>query len=238
METARAEISHLEQELRALDATLPKEGQDSDPQHDVSIIALKAPISGTVTERLVNPGAGIEAGKPLFTIANLARVWVIANVPGAQVGLLRLGTPAEVRSPALAPKAIAGRVTYIDPLLNEETRTARVRIEVANPGGRLQIGTFVEVGFQAAAAGTGGRADEELVIPDEAVQRVSDSTVVFVGKESEAGHFEVRNVEVGGTIEGYRRVLSGLALGERVVTKGSFTLKTRLLKGEMGEHGH
>lgn len=234
VETARVEALHLRNSLRALGATIER---DRDTRHDTSTIALTAPVSGTVTERLVNAGAGIEAGKHLFTISNISTVWVIANVPESQVGHLRVGTPAEVRSAALGSDAIAGRVTYIDPTLSEETRTARVRIEVANPGERLKVGMFTEVGFETDTRAIGSEVASELVIPDEAVQRLGERTVVFVPKE-EAGHFEVRDVEVGGLIEGYRRVISGLSLGDRVVAKGSFTLKTQLMKGEMGEHSH
>jgi RND family efflux transporter MFP subunit len=158
-------------------------------------------------------------------------VWVIANVPEAQVGLLRSGTPAEVRAAALGQDAITGRVTYIDPVLNEETRTARVRVEVANSGERLKVGMFTEVGFET---GTGEGTGEELVVPSEAVQRVGARTVVFIPKDA-PGHFEVRDVDVGGETEGYRRITNGLSLGERVVTKGSFSLKSQMMKGQFGE---
>ena len=225
VETARTEVAQIRQSLHALGATVNVGGGNS------SFIAVRAPVSGTVTERLVNAGAGIEAGKPLFTIANLSSVWVIANVPEAQVGLLKLGTPAEIRSAALGSGALAGRVNYIDPKLNEETRTARVRIEVPNSGERLKVGMFVEVGFQA---GTGAATGEELMVPSEAVQRIGDRTVVFIPK-NEPGHFEVRDVQIGGEVEGYSRVIDGLKLGDRVVTKGSFQLKSQMMKGQFGE---
>ena len=196
---------------------------------------MRAPVSGTVVERLVNAGAGIQAGTPLFTIANISTVWIIANVPEAQIGKIRVGTPAEVRSAALGDGAMSGRVNYIDPRLNEQTRTARVRIEMANPGERLKAGMFVEVGFQA---GTGAATEEELVVPATAVQRIENASVVFIPKDDEPGAFEVREVELGGEVSGYHRVISGLKLGDKVVTKGSFTLKTQKMKGEMGEHGH
>jgi multidrug efflux pump subunit AcrA (membrane-fusion protein) len=96
---------------------------------------------------------------------------------------------------------------------------------------------FVEVGFEAGSAAPGGSAEKELVIPEEAVQRIDDRTVVFLPKEGATGRFEARDIEVGGAAGGYQRVISGLSSGERIVSKGSFTLKTQLLKGEMGEHG-
>jgi cobalt-zinc-cadmium efflux system membrane fusion protein len=237
VETARVETLHLRNSLRALGAVIPEQ-EDSATRHDTSEIALVAPVSGTVTERLVNAGAGIEAGKHVFTISNIATVWVIANVPESQISLLRVGTPAEVRSAAVVSDPIAGKVTYIDPMLNEETRTGRVRIVVNNPGERLKVGMFVEVGFEASDDPQGSAVGTELVAPDSAVQRIGDRTVVFVPKQGEPGHFQVRDVELGGMVDGHRRVISGLQPGDRVVTRGSFTLKTQLLKGEMGERGH
>jgi hypothetical protein len=94
---------------------------------------------------------------------------------------------------------------------------------------------FVEVGFQAnSGAGTG----EDLVVSSEAVQRIGDRAVVFLPKGGEPGSFVVRDVELGGVADGYQRVISGLQIGEKVVTKGSFTLKTQLLKSSMGEDEH
>ena len=234
VEIALVEVSHLRNSLRALGAELG-ESAHGKVSHDTSLVALRAPVSGTVTERHINAGAGIEAGRPILTISNISNVWVIANVPEGQVNALRVGTPAEIRSAALGQNAIAGRVTYIDTTLNEETRTGRVRVEIANPGERLKIGMFVEVGFEIGAAEVGTAASLELVIPDEAVQRIGERSVVFVPKEGEQGHFLVRDVQLGGTVDGYRGVLSGLAVGDRVVTKGSFALKTQLMKSSLGE---
>ncbi len=234
VETARVDVGHLRQSLQTLGDPVAT-GTRDDHTTNISLVALRAPVSGTVVERLVNAGAGIQAGSPLFTIANISTVWIIANVPEAQIGKIRVGTPAEVRSAALGNDAMAGRVNYIDPRLNEETRTARVRIEMANPGERLKAGMFVEVGFQA---GTGAATEEELVVPSTAVQRIENASVVFIPKDDEPGAFEVREVELGGEVSGYHRVISGLKLGDKVVTKGSFVLKTQKLKGEMGEHGH
>ncbi len=231
VETTRVDVSHIRDQLRALGVIVP-EGERHDHSKDTSLVALRSPASGTVVERSVNSGAGIQAGTSLFTISNTSSVWIIANVPEAQIGSIRVGTPAGVRSAALSNNAISGRVNYIDPRLNEETRTARVRIEVANPGERLKSGMFVEVGFQASS---GTATGQELMVSSEAVQRIGDRNVVFIPREGEPGSFEVRDVELGGVADGYQRVLSGLQVGERVVTKGSFTLKTQLMKSSMGD---
>ena len=103
-----------------------------------------------------------------------------------------------------------------------------------NPGERLKTGMFVQVGFQAGAAAEA----QELVIKSEALQRIGERTVVFIPKEEEPGAFEVREVQVGAESDGYTRILAGLELGQKVVTKGSFTLKTQMMKGELGDHDH
>jgi cobalt-zinc-cadmium efflux system membrane fusion protein len=230
VESARTEVARIRSELSALGASTTDSGQQGNP----ALIAVRAPVSGTVIERTVNAGAGVEAGKPLFTIANISTVWVIANVPEAQIGSVRIGAPAEIRSAALNDRVIVGRVSYIDPVLNAETRTARVRVEVSNPGERLKVGMFVEVSFQIATAEADTATSMELVVPSEAVQRIGDRRVVFIPK-TEAGRFEVRDVQVGGEVEGYVRVTSGLKLGDRVVTKGSLILKSQMMKGQFGE---
>ncbi len=235
VDTARVDVQHTRDGLRALGAPVSANEQDC-RNCDISLVTVRAPISGTVIERLINSGAGFEPGKPLFTVADISTLWVIANVPEAQAPSLHVGTPAEVRVAALGDEVISGRVAYIDPVLNVESRTARVRVEVTNPRERLKVGMFVEAGFQAGSTTPGKPVEGELVIPEEAVQRINERTVVFLPKDGEKGRFEARDVEVGGVTGGYQRVISGLKSGERVVSKGSFTLKTQLLKGEMGEH--
>jgi len=230
VETARVDVTHVRDQLRAFGASVPASNAPDDHSRNTSYVTLYAPVSGTVTERLVNAGAGIQAGTALFTIANISTVWVVASVPEAQVGLIHPGTPAEVRSTALGSNAIAGQVSYIDPQLNEGTRTARVRIVVANPGERLKVGMFADVGFQTS---TGAATGEELVVPASAVQRLGAKTIVFMAKQGEAGVFVVREIEVGGETDGYARIISGLSLGESVVTTGAFTLKTQLEKGSL-----
>ncbi len=108
---------------------------------------------------------------------------------------MQIGAPAEIRSAALGQNPISGRVNYINPQLNEETRTAQVRVEVGNSGQRLKAGMFVEVGFQTS---TNAATGEDLMVPSSAVQREGSRTVVFIPKDDEPGHFEVREVELGG----------------------------------------
>ena len=231
VETTRVDVSHIRDEMRSLGAPVPEDEKHSHHK-DTSLINVRAPVAGTVTARLVNAGAGIEAGTPLFTIGNLATVWIIANVPEAQIGRVHVGTAVEV---TVGNEILSGLVSYIDPNLNEDTRTARVRIEISNPAERLKAGMFVQVSFQASSSET---SDQELVVKSEALQRMGERTIVFLPQDDEPGTFEIRDVQAGAQTNGYTRILSGLQVGEKVVTKGSFTLKTQMMKGELGDHDH
>ncbi|MBP6743854.1 efflux RND transporter periplasmic adaptor subunit [bacterium] len=226
LETARTEAEHIKDGLQALDASLTN-NEALLKRHDISLIQLKAPISGTVIERFVNPGAGFEQGKPLLTIANTSSLWVIANVPEQQVPKIRLGMPAEL---IFDENHIAGRVTYIDSRLNEDTRTARVRIEVDNRREALKVGMFAQVKFDINSVG-----QMQLLVPSESVQNLNTRTVVFVPDAEKRGHYLIKDIKVSEEKGGFIPVLSGLAAGDIVVGKGAFVLKSKALKGQFGE---
>lgn len=221
--TALTEAEHIKDGLRALDAHLPAEGEGK--EHDISSIELHSPISGTVIERFANPGTGFEQGKPLLTIANTSNLWVIANVPEKQMRHVRVGSRARV---IIGKKTVSGTVNYVDPRLNEDTRTARVRIEISNPGGKIQVGSFAQVEF-----GTPVETSADLFVPEAAVQTVEGDSVVFVKEDS--GQFAIRKVQVGPAVEGMIPVLSGLRQSESVAANGSFVLKSKLLKEKLGD---
>jgi len=230
--TSEVELFHIRNEMRAYGVPSSEEGH-VDHSHNTAQVPLRAPISGTVIERTVNAGAGVEAGKPLFTIADLSNIWVIANIPESQLRQIHIGTKAEIKTAILGEEKLSGKVSYIDPQLNEEARTAKVRIELANPQQKLNLGMFVVVNFLSVNSSEVG-----LGVPEEALQRIGERTIVFVTKGDKEGHFEVRDIKLGNEVEessGYHRVVNGLKKGEKVVSKGSFALKTQLMKGELGE---
>ena len=235
VETARVDVRHIHDQMRALGVNLSAHDRDTNHRLDTSKVPVYAPASGMITERPVNPGAGIQSGTTLFILSNLSSVFAIASVPESQMPLIRVGSIAQVSSPAMGEESITARVSFIDPQLNEDTRTGRVRLEVPNPGGRLRAGMFVQVGFQT---GTDPATGDEIVVSSAAIQRIGEKTVVFVPKEGERGVFEVREVESAGEVDGYTRIASGLKVGDQVVTKGSFALKTQLQKGELGDDDH
>jgi cobalt-zinc-cadmium efflux system membrane fusion protein len=222
LQTAQTETEHIRDSLKALDAHL---SESEGVEHNISKIELRSPISGTVIERFVNTGAGFEQGKPLLTIANTAILWVIANVPETQMATIHIGSPATVK---LGSKEVAGKVSYVDPRLNEDTRTSRVRIEIANPNNKIQVGTFAQIKFEIPVA-----AQAIAYVPDAAVQTVEGKPIVFV-KES-SGKFAVRQVKVGTASSGMVPVVSGVRVGEQVAVNGSFVLKSKLLREQFGD---
>lgn len=232
VETTRVDVKHIEDELRSLGVEVdPNEAEDH--RSDTSLVAVRSPLSGVITERKFNAGAGIEPATPIFSISNLGTVYVIANVPESSVAKLNIGAAAEIRSQAAG--SINGRISYIDPKLDETTRTARVRVEVENPNGKLRAGMFTEVGFYA---GVSNSAQQEVAVPTDAVQRDGEKNIVFVPSGTKPGTFAVREVEIGGENGGYTTILNGLKAGEKVVGKGSFVLKAQMQKGDLGDHGH
>lgn len=229
VKTAEIDVNHQRRSLLALGINIRADDEDA---RKIILVPIRAPLTGTVSERQINVGSGVQAGQQMFTLSNISSVWITANVPQQQLGLINIGSIALVKTTALGDQTINARVTYIDPSINEDTRTAKVRLAVDNPGERLRPGMFVEVGFQT---GTSSATGEEIVVNSEAIQRIGEKTVVFVPRENEQGAFEVREVEPGGEVEGYTRIKDGLKIGEKVVTKGSFILKTQLQKGELGD---
>jgi cobalt-zinc-cadmium efflux system membrane fusion protein len=220
--TAQTEAEHIKDALNAFDAHISE--NDHKGEHDISAIQLKAPISGTVIERFVNAGSGFEPGKPLLTIANTSTLWVIANVPDQQMPNIQLGMKAQIK---LANQTIPATVNYIDPRLNEDTRTGRVRLTVPNPQQRIKVGSFVDVAFDVPSVATG------MFVPSQAVQQINDKYVVFV--QTSPGKFEPKDITVEPQSGGLVPVTSGLTGNEMVVTDGAFVLKSQLLKGQMGD---
>lgn len=181
---------------------------------------VRASAPGVVITRQANPGLNVEAGAPIVTVADLRVVWVMADVFEADLASLRIGQSAEVRAAAFAGRRWTGRVTYIEPALARETRTARVRVEVANDDRQLRFGMLTTVHL-AGRADDGARPG--VTVAAAAIQQIGAVAVVYV--EQAAGRYEERVVTLGASEAGLTRVTTGLAAGERVVVEGAFALR-------------
>ncbi len=173
-----------------------------------------ARASGIVTQIGARPGAQVAPGQSIVTIAGLSRVLVVAEVPEAMLGQVRVGLPVEISFPAYGAEIVRARVDYIYPRLNAESRTARVRITLANPGGRFREGMFANV----AVRGAGGMA---LVVPSEAVIDTGRRKVVIVRRN---GAFRPVNVQTGREFGEWTQILSGVQRGDQVVASGQFLI--------------
>jgi membrane fusion protein, heavy metal efflux system len=184
----------------------------------VSELPVVAPLDGILISRGVNPGQVVTAGQELFVITDLNTVWVIGDLYEKDFAAVRVGLPATVTVPASAERPVKGRVAYIDPRVDMATRTAKVRVEVPNPGGALRFGMFVQVAFET---GTGQR---RTLVPRAAVQTVGERSVVYV-RTDEEGRFVERTVKLGPATGDHVQVDEGVKPGERVATEGSFLLR-------------
>ena len=178
-------------------------------------ITLRSPISGVIAELGAREGMTVAAGTTLFRIAGLSTVWVVAQVPEAQAGMLVPGAKAEVRVPAYPNEAFAGRVGAILPELSATTRTVRARLEVENPGGRLKPGMYASLSFI-----TPGK--EALLVPADAVIRTGVRSVVILAEAE--GKFRAVDVEPGMETGGSVEIRKGLSAGDRVVVSGQFLI--------------
>ena len=191
------------------------------------LTSLQAPFAGVVTKAQVSPGDTVETGKEVFTVADLQRIWVQAEVYEKDLGRLSVGQSAYITVDTYPNHPFEGKVTYISDVLDPQTRTARVRCEVANPQMQLKTDMFANVELPTKLT------KQALAVPASALQQVAGRNVVFVRKSDTT--FEKREVEKGVTVKDQVEIVSGLKPGEPVVTQGAFHLKSILAGGELGE---
>lgn len=184
-----------------------------------AITSVPAPIAGVVTERVANVGLNVDAATKLFTVVDLSTVWVVANVYEKDFSRVRIGSPARVTTAAYPDLAIQGRISYIDPQVSPETRTAKVRVEVPNARNELRLGMYADVTVAEAGAANA------TVIPRSAVQNVGDRQVVYLVNSTEPGKFTEREVLLGQADSEQVEVLSGVQPGDVIVTEGSFFVR-------------
>jgi RND family efflux transporter MFP subunit len=225
LKKAEAELASQRQRLLLLGLTPQRVAALRSPAQVSSEIPLAAPADGTVISRAANPGEVVEANKEILRVADLSTVWVVGQVFEKDLSRVRVGSGASVTSDAYPGRVFRGRVTYVDPQLDPATRTAQVRVELANPGQALKLGMYVNVGFGALGAAEATAP----TVPTSAVQNVGGRTVVFLAT-SDPNTYVMRPVRLGAESSGRFPVLEGLFVGDRVVTGGSFMLRAEWLK--------
>ncbi len=230
LETVGAEHEAHASELESIRKTLLQLGVSENaitklksPADINAYVSVSAPISGTVLERKINQGQVIAEGMELFQIADLSSVWAIAEIYEQNFKDVRLRASARITTVAYPNREFVGKVTYIDPSVNPETRTSRARVEVPNPSGLLRLKMFVEIVFA-------GRTVQVVAVPEEAVQFIGEHSVVYQSDGRVKGKFVQKPVELGARGNGLYQILSGIQPGNTVVTKGSFLLRSESLR--------
>jgi len=178
-----------------------------EPMRDV---VLRSPVSGVVITKNAVAGARVMPTDTLYEVADLSHVWVLADVYEAEMAAVRVGTAAQVIA---GGQTLAGRVTFIGPVIAAQTRTANVRIELDNPAGVLKPDMYADVILQAPLG-------QSVAVPDSAVMNTGTRSVIFVAHGN--GTFEPRQVTTGAKADGFYAIRSGVQPGERVVVDANF----------------
>lgn len=212
---ARADLNAAEEGMRILGIKNP----DALAKAPVSAqIPVLAPIGGEVVERLVSPGQVVQAGQTqAFTISDLSTVWVLANVYQADLAYVHRGDDVVVQTDAY-PQSFHGRISYVAPALDPNTRTLQARIVVDNPGEKLKKDMYCTVTV------TAGTLANVIAVPDASILR-DDNNEPFVYTERGANQFGRQSVTLGAAQNGRTQILKGLSSGDRVVGDGSLFLQ-------------
>jgi len=233
-ESSRAEKEGIDASIRSQQALieglrqhLHRFGITEENPRSNYLTSLQAPFGGVVTKAQVSPGDTVETGKEVFTVADLQRIWVQAEVYEKDLGRLSVGQSAYITVDTYPNHPFEGKVAYISDVLDPQTRTARVRCEVANPQMQLKTDMFANVELPTKLT------KQALAVPAAALQQVEGKNVVFVRRSEDT--FEKREVEKGVTVKDQVEIVSGLKPGEPIVTQGAFHLKSILAGGELGE---
>jgi cobalt-zinc-cadmium efflux system membrane fusion protein len=212
---AQADLNAAEQGMKILGI---KDPTDLAKAPSSALIPVLAPISGQVVERLVSPGQVVQAGQTqAFTISDLSTVWVLANVYQTDLAVVQSGEEVVVQTDAY-PESFHGRISYVSPALDPNTRTLQARIIVDNPGEKLKRDMYCTVSV------TAGSISNVIAVPDSSILR-DDNNQPFVYIANGANQFGRRDVELGASQDGLIQVLKGISAGERVVGDGSLFLQ-------------
>ena len=220
MKTARAESREMQNRLELLGVPRQEVERLDREQTIKADVPLRAPFDGRVIMRNITRGEVVETQQQLFTVADLSDLWVVGNVPEKDVQFIRKDQKVDVIVSAYPHAIVPGTITYVGDVLDPATRTMRLRVTVLNPDRLLKPEMFATVRVYAALS------PDVLTVPLAAVQNGPTGKMVFVQRGT--NDFEVRMVKLGEEQGEIVTVLDGVTVGEQVVTKGSFVLKSEM----------
>ncbi|MPS27063.1 efflux RND transporter periplasmic adaptor subunit [Pigmentiphaga sp.] len=215
---AAAELRAASEQLSVLGMSPPAIARMGQSGEISSFSPVVSTLRGSVVEFKVSPGQVVQPADALFTVADLSRVWAVAEVPEQQADLVAAGQTVDIEVPALGNRKISGELIFVGQVVDPATRTVPVRTAIDNADGRLKPAMLATMLIASRPTG-------QLVIPASAVVRFENEDLVYV--EIEPGRFRATQVQMGASYNGKRVVTSGLKAGDRVVVEGAFHLNNQ-----------
>jgi len=228
VQAREASLRGADQKLRNLE--LPEAAIDEMKRTGQPVMSIDwpSPVSGVIMTKGAIEGQKVKAGDELFRIADLSHIWVVADVPEQDIGLVSVGQPVKVAFRAYPGRTFEGKVTFILHELEAATRTAKVRIEIGNAEHLIKHEMYADVVIEAGAEG-----EPRIAVPSSAVIDSGNRQVVIVDRGE--GRFDPRPVKLGIAGDGYVEVREGIAAGERVVVSANFLIDAESnLKAALG----
>lgn len=220
---AQQEVDSAKSEQAALAASLSVLGAGT---QGVGGYTLTSPLTGTVTDRQVNIGRFVGTEEVLLQIVDTSEVWAELDIAEPELTAVQVGQSVALKFEGLPNRELSGAITYVAPAIDPHTRSAKARVPLKNLDGMLRANLYGQARIAAGEARTG------VSVPRAAVQRVKNVALAFVRVSDD--EYEARRVQLGTSSETSFEVLKGIRAGERVVTTGSFLLKTETLKDSIG----
>lgn len=232
IETQKAQLARVEEKMHRFGLNERQVHEMIQPgatqtHREVSQTTLVAPFGGILTKVDVVPGETVDATRELFTVADLSTVWVQADIYEKDIAAIRKGVEARMSVDAYPGQTFRGRITYISNTLDPKTRTTKVRCEVLNPDERLRLDMFATIDIPTP---TGRQA---VMVPAAAALQINDRPIIFVRINDT--DFQRRALQPGAKDGDWIEAVSGVIPGEKIVTTGSFQLKSLLLREQIGE---
>lgn len=224
----QAEADHRAacQQLRTLGFTEDQVDVLGGAPHEQVLMEVRAPFAGEIVERTAVRGALVEAGKPLFTLADRSVMWAMLNLPESALARVKVGQAVELKVESLPGRTFTGKLTWIAAEVDDKSRMARARAEVANPDGSLRARMFAQARILTRIA------EGALLLPASAIQRLEGQSFIFVKRAPDL--YDARVVRLGAKLDGQVEIQEGLAGGEEVAVNHVFALKSAFLISRLG----
>ncbi len=220
---AEAVVEAAKQRLKLWDITDAQISKIKESGKPVRTLTLYSPVSGYVVQKTVLQGMKVMPGEKLFDVADLSTVWIVSDIYEYELPLIKTGQTANITLSYFPGKEFASKIDYVYPALSGETRTAKIRFTISNPGGQLKPQMFTNVELKI-------NLGKRLVIPEDAVIDTGTRQIVYVDRGE--GNFEPREVTAGIKAEGMVEIIKGLKSGEKVASSANFLIDSEArLKG-------